>query len=273
MGMRIGKYWQLGKFTHPTPPHKEFFCWGVSNLNDEDALRDARKRADCIIRKMQGFPAHNGHYEADIIEELVEKISEQSIVTRNRYGARVLNTCDVAILDIDEFEQSFFSLIANFFKRIFGKKIPVAQTPKETTLQHIDSVLRAQTLDARVYETRAGFRVVLNTSNLDPASDAFLAFSRKLRADPLYASLCKRQRCFRARLTPKPYRMRIPVCRYTWPQTEAAYKENQRWVERYEARSRDFSVCRLVKTYGNDFSKNAIIRFHDELTCTGKKLA
>lgn len=271
--MRIGKYWQLGRFTNPDHPQKEFCCWGVSNLSNEDALCDARKRADCIIRKMQGAPAHNDRYEADIIEELVEKISERSIVTRNRYGARVLNTCDVTILDVDVFQQSLSSLIANCFKRIFGKKIPVAQTPKQTTLLHIDSVLSAQILDARVYETRAGFRVILNTSHLDPASNAFLAFSRKLRADPLYASLCKRQRCFRARLTPKPYRMRIPVCRYTWPQTEDTYRKNQAWVESYEARSRDFSVCRLVKTYGNDFSENAIIRFHDELTCTGKKLA
>lgn len=269
--MRIGKYWQLGKFSNPNNPQKEFFCWGVSNISNDDALRDARKRADCIIQKMQGSFVSPADYEADIIEELVEKISEQSVVTRNRYGARVLNTRELAIFDVDIRPQdSLLRGLALLFKWIFTGK---TKLPGQISLEDIDSVLSAQNFDARVYETRAGFRVILNTTGLDPAGDDFLALARKLRTDALYAALCRRQRCCRARLTPKPYRMRIPVCRYVWPQTEEAYRENQNWVQRYEMRSRDFSVCKLVKTYGRDFSGNAIVRFHDLATCTGKKLA
>lgn len=272
--MRIGKYWVRGEFTAPNDKQQRFFCWGVSDISETDALRDAQKRADDVLRKIQGWPQSVGTYEADIIEEVVEKISDQSIVTRNRYGARVLNTRETTIIDVDTFRPyAAPDPFVRFFRKLFGKSEPKPLPPKQATLAHIESVLANAPFDSRIYETAAGFRVILNTRELQPSSTEFREISQKLRADPCYTGLCARQLCFRARLTPKPYRMKIETCRYTWPQPEEVYRKNRFWVENYERRARDFSVCKLVKTYGNDFSNLPIIRFHDAQTVSGKKLA
>ncbi|MBP3302757.1 MAG: hypothetical protein J6L64_06475 [Opitutales bacterium] len=272
--MRIGKYWIRGEFSDPNNNQLRFSCWGVSDICEEDALRDARERADKILRKIRGEPQNIDTYKADIIEEVVEKISARTIVTRNRYGARVLNTQELTIIDVDTFPPGIpQDPIVRFFKKLFGKKDPAPIPLKQVTLAHIESVLEKEHFDARIYETAAGFRIILNTRELSPSSREFRMISSRLRADRRYTELCVRQHCFRARLSPKPYRMKITTCRYAWPQTEEIYRENRGWVENYELRSRDFSVCKLVKTYGNDFSVHPLIRFHDAQTVSGKKLA
>lgn len=272
--MRIGKYWIHGEFTDPNDNQLRFSCWGVSDICEEDALRDARERADHVLRKIRGEPHDIDTYEADIIEEVVEKISDRSIVTRNRYGARVLNTRELTIIDVDTFPPGIpQDPIVRFFKKLFGKKDPKPIPLKQVTLAHIESVLANELFDARVYETAAGFRIILNARELSPSSREFRMISSKLRADPCYTALCSKQHCFRARLSPKPYRMKIATCRYTWPQAEEIYRGNRTWVENYELRAHDFSVCKLVKTYGNDFSVHPLIRFHDGQTVSGKKLA
>lgn len=248
-------------------------CWGFSNTDAESARADARKRSERVIRKILGTRTPDDDYSADIIEEVVETLSSRSIVTRNRYGARVLNTQEIAIFDIDAFPQARPSRLREFFRRLFGNASIPHKTPKDATLAHIMQVLAAKNLSARIYETAAGFRVLINAETLSPKSEAFLELARCLRADARYTRLCAKQNCFRARLTPKPYRAKIPACRYRWPQAPEEYEQNQTWVKNYEMRAREFSVCRLIRAYGNDFSKHGVVQFHDAATCRSGTLA
>ena len=60
------------------------------------------------------------------------------------------------------------------------------------------------------------------------------------RRNPLYRRLCRTQKWFRARLTPKPWRCGFenPPCRWPWPdgRAEARYKD---WETRYKKACRD----------------------------------
>ena len=87
----------------------------------------------------------------------------------------------------------------------------------------------------------------------------------EFNCDPLYTMLCVKQGCYRARLTPKPYRMKMHGYKVKFPR-EGDDSEFQRWVSEYEGASRSFSVCKLVEQVGMSQSMNDVVRLHDEIT-------
>ncbi|KAG1246597.1 hypothetical protein G6F68_014572 [Rhizopus microsporus] len=66
--------------------------------------------------------------------------------------------------------------------------------------QHPDWHLRA-------YRTPAGLRVLAMHATFPPEDEQLQAVFKALGADTLYARMCRLQHCFRARLTPKPWRV------------------------------------------------------------------
>jgi hypothetical protein len=71
----------------------------------------------------------------------------------------------------------------------------------------LDAVVREQPdLAFRVYRTPAGARYVCTSRTFDPRSAETADLLERLGSDPKYTLLCRIQRCFRARLTPKPWR-------------------------------------------------------------------
>jgi hypothetical protein len=52
---------------------------------------------------------------------------------------------------------------------------------------------------------------------------------RELGNDPLYAALCKRQQCFRARLGPKPWRAQLPMPPGSFPARRCREAEFAIW--------------------------------------------
>jgi len=54
---------------------------------------------------------------------------------------------------------------------------------------------------------RNGWRYLCTSRLFDPAADETRALLESLGADAKYTLLCRAQRCFRARLTPKPWRI------------------------------------------------------------------
>ena len=73
-----------------------------------------------------------------------------------------------------------------------------------------------------------------------------------LKSDPLYTRLCRAQECFRARLSPKPWRlnnMETPPAQYPWrdARAEMLYRN---WEQRYEAAIQQYATCRLIKQFG-----------------------
>jgi hypothetical protein len=86
---------------------------------------------------------------------------------------------------------------------------------------------------------------------------------RALNVDRLYMTLCRRQECYRARLTPKPSGIKLKTPRCVFPRDEAADRAVQAWVAAYDAARKGFAACRLVETLGA-FTRTAVAEFHDQ---------
>ena len=85
----------------------------------------------------------------------------------------------------------------------------------------------------------------------NPTRADSLEILQALGSDPLYVRLCQAQACFRARLTPKPWRCQVqpPPNQYPWENAneEARYRA---WERDYLAGSARYAVCRLIKELG-----------------------
>ena len=90
----------------------------------------------------------------------------------------------------------------------------------------------------------------------------------EFNCDPLYTTLCNKQGCFRARLTPKPYRMKMSPYKVNFPRDpkEGVDTEFQRWLAEYERESRNFSVCKFIAQIGTSQDMSEVVRLHDQIT-------
>ena len=258
--MKTFRYWhkhlaaiQVGGQT------KEFAFRGRSNTSPEAARADALARAEKVARKIAGedLPMPED-YSADILEEVVREFDAHTVVTRTRYGALVLNTDAVTILDVDHHRKSFLEH--------FGIGVRETKPAILADLAKLAALPEYRAVGFRIYETAKGIRVILDGRYLDPNQPDGRALMKRCHADPLFALLCRRQRCYRARLTPKPHRIRQERIRYRWPMEPDELRRAQEWIAEYERKSATFAVCRLVEPTGGTASRNPVIAFHDEFT-------
>jgi len=90
--IKIYKYWTTEKQKILIDgAEQEVTCYGGSNMSGEDAREKAREKAQKIQRKIAGEKHLFEDYAAEIRKELLQTIDDHSAITRNRYGARVLN--------------------------------------------------------------------------------------------------------------------------------------------------------------------------------------
>ena len=83
--------------------------------------------------------------------------------------------------------------------------------------------------------------------------------------DQLYMTLCARQNCFRARLTPKPRRMKMKTAqRFPFPYPAEREQERLEWLKEYDHKSEQFQTCLLIGEYGAPLD-TPVIRKHDEI--------
>ncbi|MCX7934462.1 MAG: hypothetical protein N3A66_04285, partial [Planctomycetota bacterium] len=198
--MKIYLHWHLEKakvWLEGRGIEIEIKCYGGSNISLDDARQRALAKIEKVKRKLAGDAHAFDDYEVEIREEVIRLLDERTAITRNRYGALVLNAQDLMIMDIDRPPFSFWDLFRAVGKdaakeRIVARVRRLAQLPKY------------QYLGLRVYETKNGIRVIALGRNFDPRAAETQAILQEFNCDALYARLCQRQRCFRARLTPKP---------------------------------------------------------------------
>ena len=201
--MKIFRYWALEEFDLIVNGEKQkFVCSGASNESYEDAKKDCAVRAEKIKLIAQGEMDRETDYQKPIKEVIIKEIDNNNIITRNRYGAEVLNTCSLSIFDIDEYRKSFFEWIT--FKEIKNHKQAIYAKLKKLKEEGLypDTTWR-------VYETARGIRLIIVGKYFVPGSSEFNSFCRLVNVDELYAHLCVKQDCYRARLTPKPARIGI----------------------------------------------------------------
>jgi hypothetical protein len=87
----------------------------------------------------------------------------------------------------------------------------------------------------------------------------------EFNCDELYTFMCGQQDCFRARLTPKPARMKVRRHKVLFPRSAAEEAEFRAWLAEYEAASQNYSVCKFIEQIGSGNATEAV-RLHDEIT-------
>jgi hypothetical protein len=120
----------------------------------------------------------------------------------------------------------------------------------------------------RTYETYQGARVIIMGNSFDPRNSETKKIMDEFNCDPLYTTLCIKQGCFRARLTPKPYRMKMKPHKVNFPREEVD-PEFQHWLAEYEREGRNFSVCKFIEQVGMSQPISEVVRLHDEITGVG----
>ena len=223
----------------------------------------------CMAGDFSAKPKETADYAQPICEEVCDTLDEHNLVTRNRYGALVLNSEDLLFLDVDLVSHTFGELV----RSIFGLAVPDAKTRLLAKIERLRQKPPYQGLAVRVYETKAGFRLLLAKPGLQtlnsPGMDRIFS---DFDADLLYAELCRKQQCFRARLTPKPARIKMTTARkFRFPYAEADREAMAAWLAEYEKKSADYAVCRLIAQIGKKFTSPAI-EYHDRMTKADRHL-
>lgn len=256
--MKLFKFWTSVKVNILIEGEKrEINVWGGSNVSVEDAKVHALEKVSLIQNKINGDHTAFSGYEADIREEILKIIDNKSIISRNRYGAQVLNVENLMILDIDKPKFELLGL----FKR--GPK-----DPKEKIYEMVRKFAASpkyNMLSFRLYETFQGARLIVLGRDFNPKEGTSQEMMRDFNTDPLYALLCVKQNCYRARLTPKPARIKIKRFRVHYPR-DAEDPNLAQWLKDYEYKSRDFSVCKFIEQIGASHSLSEAVRVHDEMT-------
>lgn len=337
MCMKIYDHWaKAGQGALSTSGQKYWLVgWAGSNLSVEDAQKEANNRISAMKEGLTATGVLNNSYSYDndnplkemVIARLGDTDKPFAAITRNRYGALVLNATRVFIADVDLPESitpPFETVTSNlgnkfkkagkkigFFKKLFGGNIEHDEVKKheekgdehhnqptgkssniaiqqgtliaqqrENTLSEIAKFHRDfPALSFLVYATAAGYRVVVTNQLVEPDSADSELWMEALNADNLYRKLCKRQQCYRARLTPKPWRLPGYRSAVFFPNGQHAQKHKlEKWLNTYEKKSEAFSVCELVATYGDGVVVDEVaqvIRVHDEhaLNQSAKPLA
>ncbi len=258
--MKIFKHWTAEKRqVHIQGTETEITTYGGSNTSIEEAALKAKEKMEKVIRKINGESGIFDDYQVEIREEILQTVDDKTIITRNRYGAQVMNAENLMFLDIDKPKAS----LGGFFK----KSSP--EQDKEKIFEMIRKLAASSKYEGlafRVYETYQGARVIVLGKNFNPLDRVTLDMMNEFNCDKLYTTICKKQGCFRARLTPKPYRIKMKAYKVKYPH-EAVDSAFESWLLAYERESYNFSVCRFVEQIGvSTYGTTEAVRIHDEVT-------
>ncbi len=282
----------------------------AAQAHAEERLREAleQHRAGTLRSRRELKVAYNGAEGLPIREEILDRNGD-AVLTRNGYGAQCLNTPNVLFLDIDYPEPhpvlpclatlvlfaamggiiyglvnqywlvagisagvlAFNFLALELIRRGLNRSVR-RQEPKvrERIAAFLDSRPEWR---LRVYRTPNGFRLLAMHRTFEPRSQEVAEAFRELRVDPVYAIMCHNQNCFRARVSPKPWRMgmeeRFRPRPGVWPVNPEWLPVRAAWVTRYEELAKGFASCRFEEELGTGsvHPAAAMVReWHDRLS-------
>jgi hypothetical protein len=256
-----------------------FSCWRSSQLSKEDAQKSALTAATAIVQKLiKGEQLQKyGYGDVPLREEVIQRFTDAqgelfAAVTRNGYGSLVLNTASVQFIDLDFPYVSFGEQLRYFFAKLFGRKPQSPETRVEVEIsQRVEQFIEENPAwGLRLYRTAAGMRALVTHDLFSPSAESTLEVLGQLGSDPLYVRLCKMQECFRARLTPKPWRFGLLERPVPWPrETEQQQDSFGKWLDEYSSGESDYSTCRFLGSLGNSSVHDEVrsmIEVHDKLT-------
>ena len=262
--MHFPRFWTLAKKGGVS-------AWGWSDSSMDDALARGSKRVDYVIDWIRnGFQTSIGAYgypNRPMREEVLREFHDSNgtlsaVVSRNSYGCLVLNTQNMLFVDVDEKSPGLFGSLKSFF-RLGSFEQRVLDEVHKWIADHPG-------WGWRVYRTRAGIRLLATHQPISPEDRACHVAFKAFGADWLYQKLCVNQKCFRARITPKPWRCGVskPTVRWPFPNPDAAARFKD-WSQLYEKAIGERAVCRLLGHFGrNEIHPEFrdLVSFHDGMT-------
>ena len=257
---------------------------GFSSLSPEDAQLRAQEAARASVERAQDGNSAEYPYGVRPLAEPVlrewprDDGSLSGLLSVNSRGCVVLNTAAVMFVDVDlpKPPKAAGGLLAG----LFGRRKPAA--PVADTTQPALEKLRAfvgayPAWGFRVYRTAAGLRYLCTSALHDPAAPESLAVLAELGSDPLYLRLCEKQQTFRARLTPKPWRVDQRAYRHHYDPNNVARKNLPFALAEadvppqtaYEKEASKFAVCAFVEHVGASSwhpEAQSLATIHDQYT-------
>jgi hypothetical protein len=277
--MKTHRFWEVLEETVTGADGKRYAlrAWGGSDIDRGDAMAAAMVR---LAQMQAAAQARSGlkqailyEYGTGVVREEVLAVlagpaqAPEAVITRNRYGAPVLNARRLFIADIDVGE-------ARPSLKFWAKPVD----PAIAALDVVRKWTAANDASVRAYRTPNGLRVIRTDRAVDAESDAAMADLAALDSDRLYRALCRRQQCFRARLGPKPWRAGLSAPPGNFPRDAAAQATFGDWLAEYEQAARDHAACRFVETIGSASPAPELaplVQVHDEQSgaLSGRDLA
>ncbi len=278
--MKIPKYWAQGTAkVRGNRGEFDLTFWRWSDTSQVEAAQAAEARARDVAARFTSFNDLNryGYADRPLREEIVDVIKgsdgrESAIVTRNGYGALVLNAARVMFIDIDFETKPKPGGLSSMLRQLSGKG--VAPSPVDEHLARIEEWSRRNPQwSMRVYRTFGGLRGLITNELFEPTDASSTQILQSLNSDPLYVRLCRAQECFRARLTPKPWRCGTtnPPSHYPWTTSKLEQLQRQ-WEKSYEYAADRYTTCKLVKEFGSASMPSdvaRIVELHDRYACRG----
>jgi hypothetical protein len=326
--MLIPRYWSRAESQATTPDGRpvRFHVWRGSRTSTADAqalANEAVVRIADRIQRGQGFPERYSYGDRPLREEVVREIpaggattdTPDAALTRNTYGALVLNAARAFFIDVDVpsaeagtsssassssaapgqnpldavFDAVDSLPLPGGLKSIFGSfrkavsppsaptpsaapaPSPTPADPQSAALARLRQwVASHPEWRVRVYRTHSGLRYLVTHAPFSPTDPDAQAAMQALGADPQYVTLCQVQKSFRARLTPKPWRIGVANPPVTFPYEGPAEEGMMRqWEVTYQNASRGRATAQFVEEMGGGSEHpdiTPIRTLHDEQT-------
>ncbi len=265
---------------------------GVSNESEADARRNGEERLAKLppphMMRERGRlqPDHYLQYgDRPVVEEVLKELRNErqqlaGILTRNHYGSVVLNAAQVPFFDVDDADEISSPAVPakpGLLNWLYGKLggSTDASNIQPSQLSALQAKLQTYSdLIFRVYRTAAGYRIMLLNRLLEPHDTLTQMLFDDLGCDPLYRKFCGSQECYRARLTPKPWRCGMIAPSSKHPRGSSWSQQSfQLWLNRYEATIRDLAVCRWIGDIGGNYDVHdlpnetqLLLSIHDAFT-------
>lgn len=277
--MNIPRYWakiDVAAWTF-RGQQVHFSCWRWSDHSLDSARALAREAARRIRARIEGAakrPERYAYGTRPLREEIIEEFRGRdgmvsAVVSRNAFGCLVLNTARVMFVDIDLPKPPRWPrLVQRALALIRRTELPSAD-PEGDALRRIDEWMKLHPkFGFRIYRTRAGFRLLATHDLFEPDLPTTEQLMQELGCDPLYIKLCHAQQSFRARLSPKPWRIDQPRPAKRYPfEDDAAQGVFDAWLQEYRMACEKFSTCTYLKTVGAvrvHPDVEPMIRIHDQ---------
>lgn len=299
--MLIPRFWSRAssQAVRPDGTPVRFHVWRGSRTSPAEAQTLAHEAVARMAERIQrgaGFPEKYSYGDRPLREEVIREIpgaggegDPDAAITRNSYGALVLNAARAFFIDVDvpgsepraqtqaqpqpapQAAQSLWGIVDSLplpggLRSIVDQFRPASGSassappsapaaPADPTDRAVEQLRRFVSTRpgwrVRVYRTYAGLRYLVTHAPFEPTGVETQQVLQAVGADAQYIRLCQVQKSFRARLTPKPWRIAMenpPVTfPYEGPDEERAMRA---WEARYEQASAGRATCRFVEEIG-----------------------